>query len=341
MLHGAYIFPSEQLLSSLVELKSLQGDCREILTQSQQWHSWCLRVLSISVLQDWFSRSSKECTIRFRKGVRQYTTVGIRLTGFLTLRPGGEWEVHGVQPSVQHHLPGIYLLVQSRAPSWSRAQVENGSSETRTVRACRRIIRITPSIWLWGEAKMQLCYLPERYQCCRQEHLPQLEENDASFGIMVLLAEKATAGFLWPRHLVNWFWPTGCHGQLQTQGQCGRMTIYSLWRQAGVELHLSKSWGIFTGQRRGNTSHCRTEEAKKAVAISLLHIHGWLAAVTKSSLTTSERQQLSKAVSDAPHWGFLLLHLHLTQTLGMRSLVSLLRAPASHSCWRAEPTLGR
>lgn len=129
---------------------------REILTQSQQWHSWHLRVLPISILQDWFSRSSKECTIGFGEGVRRYTTIGIRLAGFLTLRPGGEWGVHGVQPSVQHHFPRTYLLVQSRAPSWSRAQVENGSSETWTVRACRRIIKIIPSIWLWGEANMHL-----------------------------------------------------------------------------------------------------------------------------------------------------------------------------------------
>lgn len=133
---------------------------REILTQSQQWHSWHLRVLPISILQDWFSRSSKECTIGFGEGVRRYTTIGIRLAGFLTLRPGGEWGVHGVQPSVQHHFPRTYLLVQSRAPSWSRAQVENGSSETWTVRACRRIIKITPSIWLW-EKPTCTCYLPE------------------------------------------------------------------------------------------------------------------------------------------------------------------------------------
>lgn len=202
-----------------------------------------------------------------------------------------------MQLSVQHHFPGTYLLVQSRAPSWSRAQVENGSSETRTVRACRRIIKITPSIWLWGEANMQLCYLSERYQCYRHHHFPYLGENDASFWIMVLLAEKATAVFLWPRCLVNWFWLTECQGQLQTQGQCGRMTVYSLCRQAGVELHCQKAEAYSLG-RVGNTFHYRTKKAKKAVAISLLLIHGWLAAVTKS--TTSERQ-LSKAVSDACH----------------------------------------
>lgn len=100
-----------------------------------------------------------------RKGVRRYAATGIRPAGFLTLRPRAEWGAHEVQPSVQHNFPRTYLLVQSRAPSWSRAQVENGSSETRTVRACRRIIKIAPSIWLWGEIMLSYytacSYLPE------------------------------------------------------------------------------------------------------------------------------------------------------------------------------------
>lgn len=181
------------------------------------------------------------------------------------MRPGGEWGVHGVQLSVRHNFPRTYLLVQSRAPSWSRAQVENGSSETRTVRACSRTIKITPSIWLWGEANMQLCYLPEVSMLQTGPPSPAIKEW-CLFLQHGPPSRESYCGFPWHRHLVNWFCPTGCPGQLQTQGQCGRITKYSLWRRAGVELHLLKTWGMFTGQRIGNTSHCRTEDTKKAMA---------------------------------------------------------------------------
>lgn len=116
-------------------------------------------------------RSSKECTIRVGKVAKRYATIGISLAGSLTVRPGGQTGVCGVQLSVQCHFPRTYLLVQSRAPSWSRVQVEAGSSETRTVRACSRIIKITPSIWLWGEASMKsgACLI---HQGCRQAQFP-------------------------------------------------------------------------------------------------------------------------------------------------------------------------
>lgn len=36
-----------------------------------------------------------------RKGLKRYAAIGIRLAGFLTLRPRGEWGVHEVQPIMQ------------------------------------------------------------------------------------------------------------------------------------------------------------------------------------------------------------------------------------------------
>lgn len=240
--------------------------------------------------------------------------------------------------SVQHNFPRTYLLVQSRAPSWSRAQVENGSSETRTVRACRRIIKITPSIWLWGEVMLSYYITCSyvtclRYQCCRQDHLPQLEENDASFWSMVVPAKKAE--FLSPRYLVNWFWPIKVSRPTSDTGPVWQDHYILPWKVSRCwttpvkklrHIHWAESWKHFSLQDWG---------CKKGYGFSLLLIHSWIAAVTKP--TTSERQQPSKAVSDAPHWYFLLLHLYLTQTDGIRSLVLLLRAPASHSCWSPEP----